>query len=193
MGFRFRKSVKIFPGVRLNISKTGLSTSIGGRGATVNLSSRGTRATVGIPGSGLSYSTMLGRPSNRQPTGLASIPSAHGRSGKGCLLAIIVAVVLVLIGAAMGPDTATPSAAPAAALPSDLPETRVVTASSANCREDADKAARNVTKVVRGAEVTTDFERHGWTKVNTNPLAKADNQISCWISSELLAPSATTS
>ena len=50
MGFRFRKSVKVLPGVKLNISKSGISTSVGRRGATVNFSKRGTRATVGIPG-----------------------------------------------------------------------------------------------------------------------------------------------
>lgn len=61
MGFRFRKSVKVFPGVKLNISKSGISTSVGRRGATVNFSKRGTRATVGIPGTGISYSTMVGK------------------------------------------------------------------------------------------------------------------------------------
>lgn len=57
MGFRFRKSFKIAPGIRLNLSKSGVSTSIGGKGATVNVSKRGVRSTVGIPGSGISYST----------------------------------------------------------------------------------------------------------------------------------------
>ena len=56
MGFRFRKSIKLFPGVRVNLSKSGISTSIGKPGATINLSRRGTRGTVGIPGSGISYS-----------------------------------------------------------------------------------------------------------------------------------------
>lgn len=61
MGFRFRKSVNVLPGVKLNISKSGISTSVGRRGATVNFSKRGTRATVGIPGTGISYSTMVGK------------------------------------------------------------------------------------------------------------------------------------
>ena len=61
MGVRFRKSIKVLPGVRLNISKSGISTSVGKRGATVNFSKRGTRATVGIPGTGISYSTMVGK------------------------------------------------------------------------------------------------------------------------------------
>lgn len=70
MGFRFRKSVKVLPGVKLNISKSGISTSVGGRGATVNFSKRGTRTTVGIPGTGISYSTMVGkrRGSSRKTT-----------------------------------------------------------------------------------------------------------------------------
>lgn len=57
MGFRFRKSVKIAPGFKLNLSKSGGSLSIGGRGATVNISSRGVRSTYSIPGTGLSYVT----------------------------------------------------------------------------------------------------------------------------------------
>lgn len=57
MGLRFRKSVRLLPGVRLNISKQGLSSlSIGGRGLTYNIGRKGTRGTVGLPGSGLSYS-----------------------------------------------------------------------------------------------------------------------------------------
>lgn len=55
-GFRFRKYLKLFPGIKLNFSKSGVSTSIGKKGATVNLSTKGTRGTVGLPGSGMSYS-----------------------------------------------------------------------------------------------------------------------------------------
>jgi hypothetical protein len=55
MGFRFRRSVSIMPGVRVNLSKSGGSVSIGKRGATVNVGPRGTYADVGIPGSGISY------------------------------------------------------------------------------------------------------------------------------------------
>lgn len=66
MGFRFRKSIKIIPGVRLNISRRGVSTSVGVPGATVNFSDRGTRGTVGIPGTGLSYSEQLGSANDAQ-------------------------------------------------------------------------------------------------------------------------------
>ncbi len=60
MAFRFQKRIKIAPGVRLNVSKSGVSTSLGGRGGTVNLSSKGVRTTVGIPGTGLSWSKLTG-------------------------------------------------------------------------------------------------------------------------------------
>lgn len=59
MGLRFRKSVKICKGVKVNFSKSGASLSLGGRGHSMNFGGRGTRATVGIPGTGLSYSTKL--------------------------------------------------------------------------------------------------------------------------------------
>ena len=59
MGWRYRKQIKILPGVKLNISKSGISTSVGRRGASLNFSKRGTRATVGLPGTGLSYSTTI--------------------------------------------------------------------------------------------------------------------------------------
>lgn len=55
MGFRFRRSVKLFPGLRLNFGKRGISASIGVRGAHVTYGPTGTRTTVGLPGSGLSY------------------------------------------------------------------------------------------------------------------------------------------
>lgn len=60
MAFRFQKRIKIAPGVRLNLSKSGISTSLGGRGGTVNLNSKGMRTTVGIPGTGLSWSKQTG-------------------------------------------------------------------------------------------------------------------------------------
>ena len=60
-GFRFRKTIGVAPGVRINVSKSGASTSIGGKGATVNVG-MGRRPTInlGIPGTGLSYRAPVG-------------------------------------------------------------------------------------------------------------------------------------
>jgi hypothetical protein len=62
MGLRFRQRIKIIPGIHLNVSFKGVSLSVGGPGATVNFSRKhGARATVGIPGTGLSYQTSLSK------------------------------------------------------------------------------------------------------------------------------------
>jgi hypothetical protein len=58
--FRFRKTFSILPGVRINLSKTGVSSSLGGHGATVNVRKNGPMVTLGVPGTGLSYRTPLG-------------------------------------------------------------------------------------------------------------------------------------
>lgn len=59
MAFRFRKIFTIFPGLRLNIAKKSVSISAGRDGATLNIGKDGVRGTVGLPGSGLSYSKIL--------------------------------------------------------------------------------------------------------------------------------------
>jgi len=59
MGFRFRRSARLGP-LRFNFSKGGLSSiSVGGRGASFNIPvsrSGSPRSTVGLPGTGLSWS-----------------------------------------------------------------------------------------------------------------------------------------
>jgi hypothetical protein len=55
--FRFRKSISVLPGVKVNLSKTGVSTSVGGKGATLNIGHGKKNVTLGIPGTGLSYRT----------------------------------------------------------------------------------------------------------------------------------------
>ena len=62
MGLRFTRRITIFPGVRLNLSKSGVSLSIGPRGASITLGKRGVYGNVGLPGTGLSYRTRLDAP-----------------------------------------------------------------------------------------------------------------------------------
>ena len=75
MGLRFRKRIKIAPGVYINLSKSGISTTLGKSGASVNISKKGTRGTVGLPGTGLSYSSQLSKSATsrtRQPSDSAN-------------------------------------------------------------------------------------------------------------------------
>lgn len=52
---RFQKRIKILPGISINLSKSGVSTSIGPRGAKVTLGHGKQRTTIGAPGTGLSH------------------------------------------------------------------------------------------------------------------------------------------
>lgn len=61
MGLKFKKSVKICKGVRMNFSGSGVGLSVGSRGCRYSLHSSGRRtATIGIPGTGFSYSSSTG-------------------------------------------------------------------------------------------------------------------------------------
>jgi hypothetical protein len=56
MGLRFRKSIKIAPGVKVNLNKKSVGVTIGGKGMHYTVNSKGRRTTtVGLPGTGLSY------------------------------------------------------------------------------------------------------------------------------------------
>lgn len=57
MGFKFRKSVKIAPGVKLNLNKKSVGVTFGGKGAHYTVNSSGKKTTsMGVPGTGLYYS-----------------------------------------------------------------------------------------------------------------------------------------
>ena len=61
MGLRFRKSIQILPGVKLNIGKSSVGVSLGGKFGGVSLNSKtGAQARASLPGTGLSYTTRLG-------------------------------------------------------------------------------------------------------------------------------------
>ncbi|MDF5984145.1 DUF4236 domain-containing protein [Pseudomonas aeruginosa] len=65
MGFRFSKRITIVPGVRLNISGSGISTSVGPRGLSLTMGKRGTYLNAGLPGTGLAYRERLDRSGTR--------------------------------------------------------------------------------------------------------------------------------
>jgi TM2 domain-containing membrane protein YozV len=57
MPFRFRKSINLGGGVRLNLSKSGIGMSAGVKGFRVGIGPRGGRISASIPGTGIGYST----------------------------------------------------------------------------------------------------------------------------------------
>jgi hypothetical protein len=78
MGFRFRRSVRLFPGLRINLSKSAPSISVGAPGHMVNIGEQGTRATIGAPGTGVSYRT----------------PTSRGRGGFWILLIVVLVIIV---------------------------------------------------------------------------------------------------
>ena len=77
MGTRFRRSFKVAPGVRVNLNKKSASISFGPKGLKHTVSTTGkSHTTVGIPGTGLSYTTSSGGKSGAQQ-GAVSIPAAQ--------------------------------------------------------------------------------------------------------------------
>lgn len=122
MGFRFRKSVKIAPGVRLNIGKKSVGISAGVKGARVSVNSSGRKTTtVGLPGTGLSYSktekiggrkttTRSASSNNAQPIRPDLPPSQPQEEKKkngccGCLTYLVaLAIVLALFNSCGGGD-----------------------------------------------------------------------------------------
>ncbi len=64
MAWSYRKRIKIIPGVHLNFSKQGISTSIGVKGASLNFSSSGTRFNTNVLGFSNSHK-ISGSPSQR--------------------------------------------------------------------------------------------------------------------------------
>ncbi|WP_415482592.1 DUF4236 domain-containing protein [Bacillus velezensis] len=69
MGFKFRKSVKIAPGVKLNINSKSVGISAGVKGARISTNTKGrTTTTVGIPGTGISYSNTVNSKRSKNKT-----------------------------------------------------------------------------------------------------------------------------
>lgn len=144
MGFRFRRSMKLVPGIRLNLSKTGTSVSVGGRGATMNISPKGIRTTLGIPGTGLSYVSQTsyhgkgaGAGSNSPTAGILPQRVQHHakwRKVKG-LCAVLCVIAITIFFASKGNHTGsqeanTPASPLSASPPYTTPATSVPTPST---------------------------------------------------------------
>ena len=75
MAWSFRRRIKIIPGVHLNFSRSGISTSIGVRGANMTIGSSGTFLNTGVPGLGISNRQRLsGINSSNSPDPALPVP-----------------------------------------------------------------------------------------------------------------------
>lgn len=90
MGFRFQKRIKLLPGITINLSKSGVSTSFGVTGARVTYGHGRKRVTTGIPGTGISHTTV---------TKIKQQPSHPTKSHRSDLanIAIVFAITIFLL------------------------------------------------------------------------------------------------
>lgn len=72
MALRFRKRIRLLPGVNINLGAKGVSVSAGIRGASLTAGSRGLFGNVGIPGTGISFRKRI----NRASPALKSLPAS---------------------------------------------------------------------------------------------------------------------
>ena|SRR5579872_6605699 len=88
MSLRFRRSVRILPGVRLNLGLHGAGVSVGSRGLHVGMNRRGMYSSVGIPGTGI-YAVHHVRKGEH-----ASVAGSAGGFVVGLLIVIALIVVV---------------------------------------------------------------------------------------------------
>lgn len=74
MSWRFRKTFKLLPGVKLNLTARGLSATFGAAPFSVNVGPKGVYRNISIPGTGIWDRQRIGGPSSRPPS---SEPSEH--------------------------------------------------------------------------------------------------------------------
>ena len=100
MGFRFRESIKIAPGVRVNLNKKSTSVTFGGKGFHHTVSSTGRKTTTaGIPGTGISYTTTEGghkASGTGRKKSSASASTQNGGKNPGCLSGCMVLMIILL-------------------------------------------------------------------------------------------------
>jgi hypothetical protein len=82
MGIRFQKRIKVLPGVTVNLSRSGVSTSLGPQGAKVTLGHGQRRTTVGLPGTGLS---------------MTEVKRTEAHAGSAALPGVLVGVMLLVL------------------------------------------------------------------------------------------------
>ncbi|HEY2835896.1 MAG TPA: DUF4236 domain-containing protein [Rhizomicrobium sp.] len=163
MGFRFQKRLNILPGVRINLSKSGASTSLGPRGADVNIGRSGVTTNAGIPGTGLSYRSKVG-----------------GTGGKFGIFALIVglgfwafqhfAKIEKAIAPAMPHATGAPPAQAAQTPSTTTSAIRYVHREGSVLRETENTSGKSLKKEAKGAQVTLLESDGDWAKVEDGDL-----------------------
>lgn len=96
MGFRFQKRISLLPGIRLNLSKSGASVTVGKPGLSVNIGKGGATGNVGIPGTGLSYREKIGGDTEPVQEDVPNQSAQNTQAGAGIWKWLFIAAVVVI-------------------------------------------------------------------------------------------------
>lgn len=138
MPFRFRRIISLGKGFRINLSKSGISSSIGGKGLTVNLSKRGVRPTVSAPGTGISYTPSMAS-ADRASAKNANQLIALIIGGIGLICIIIFCCILLFIPEQDPTPTSTPASKNQEVppiVPIIIPESTQANSNTCSCASD---------------------------------------------------------
>ena len=97
MGLRVRKSIKVAPGVKLNVGKKSVGVSVGGKHGGVSVNSKsGVNTRVSVPGTGVSYTQHVSN-KNHSSSGKSSKQNSSVVSPGAFLF---IGSILIIIGVA---------------------------------------------------------------------------------------------
>jgi len=165
MGFRFQKRIGILPWLRMNLSKSGASASLGPRGADVNIGRNGVTTNAGIPGTGLSYRSKLG-----------------GSGGGLGVLAVVVGLGFWSFQHWNKIERAITPAAPAQpASPASQAAVRYVHREGSVLRQTESPSGKSLKKESKGAQVILLARDGEWAKVK-------DGALTGWMRMSVLSP-----
>jgi len=99
MGFRFQKRFPLSKLIRLNVSKSGVSVSLGVRGADINIKGNKVTGNLGLSGTGLSYRKRLDQPAPEQEAHqLQPVADSKQNGIARTLKTLLIAIGLIVIG-----------------------------------------------------------------------------------------------
>ena len=98
MAWNYRKRIKVAPGVYINVSKGGVSTSVGVRGASVTFGENGTYVNTGIPGTGFYNRQKISGGKKNVPMNFSQIPATNNTDDNGCMIFFALILSLICMG-----------------------------------------------------------------------------------------------
>lgn len=203
MGLRFRKSIKIAPDVKLNLNKKSASVTLGGKGVHYTVNSKGKRtASVGIPGTGLSYSESSGATKKKkasrsismqpkQATSQNTSKTGGGKKNKWCIWIIIAVLAIAIIGSPTEDtsdsvpetitaiETVTEATTNSAAVINTETETTTETETStetiAETEPETETSTETITETEPETETASEIEVYSKLSISTETSASAES------------------